>query len=69
MFKPKNEVVWEEKKDEVSLTRIANLINRIKSFIVTPDMDAFMKQIGKFRKYYVLNQLILNKVSVWLRPL
>ena len=46
MFKPKSEIVWEEKKEDVSLTRIANLVNRIKSFIVTPDMAAFLKQIG-----------------------
>ena len=48
MFKPKSEIVWEEKKEDVSLTRIANLVNRIKSFIVTPDMAAFLKQIGNF---------------------
>ena len=50
MFKPKSEIVWEEKKEDVSLTRIANLVNRIKSFIVTPDMAAFLQQIGTVLK-------------------
>lgn len=45
MFQPRGTIVWEEKKEDVSLARIGKLINRIKSSIITPDLDVMMQQV------------------------
>jgi hypothetical protein len=55
MFQPRAALFWEEKKEDVSLARIGQLIARIKSFIITPDFDEFLNQ--------------MENILIWKKPL
>jgi hypothetical protein len=77
MFQPRGSLHWVEKKEDVSLTRIAHLINRIKSFIITPDFDAMMKQVEDilyWRKPFISFcsligwLLFVNLFQLWMVP-
>ena len=51
MFTPRPKIYWNEEKTEVSLSRIGQLVTRIKGYIVTPDLDALVAAIDDVRSW------------------
>ncbi|CBY18638.1 unnamed protein product [Oikopleura dioica] len=51
MFTPKRSAIWEDTKEDVSLVRMARLVTRIKSFIVTPDLEAIAQNIDDILRW------------------
>ena len=51
MFTPRGQIYWNDEKTEVSLSRISELVTRIKSHIVTPDFAAFVQAVDDVRSW------------------
>ena len=51
MFTPRPKIYWNDEKMEVSLSRIGDLVTRIKGYFVTPDLDAMLQAIEDVRSW------------------
>ena len=51
MFTPRPKIYWTDEKTDVSLSRIGQLVTRIKGYIVTPDLDALVVAIEDVRSW------------------
>jgi len=78
MFQPRGQTYWEDDSVDVSLTRIFELITRIKSHIVTPDFDALVQAISDIQEWQrplisigaLIGWLLLvNFFQLWMVPL